>query len=406
MVVAPPDPGGLRGGGLRAGHCLAAGWLAPQVLRAGLTGMAGALAHTVTTVTGRPAGVLPPRPPSRTPAPPAPPPASSSRGSRDHPAAQHRRPVGRARPPSRPPSGPWRPGSTASASSTARGCSPTASSRPSGSSAATRRGVRRALRRQSGPAPSRHRGRRPPHARTAPPATGLHRRGAGGELGPQRGPAAALAARVHARACGAAAGTDVPPTARRSPAAGARRRVGPPHDRAPPRAALGGVMVDAGVDAAVVARAVAARPGRTIRDATVWLFLRATVTSSDAEAVVAADPLLGSCAMRLVAAPEWYGVDGRRAWPRSARVAESHDYSPARNRRRPPRSPDRMPTPSCGTGSSSPATPTGSPRGSAAGRARRGRVVLAGAAPGDARHGSPDSLGALRAACGTRRSQR
>jgi hypothetical protein len=60
MVVAPPDPAGPAEAGLRAGHCLAAGWLATQVLRAGLTGMEGALAHTVTTVTGRPAGVLPP----------------------------------------------------------------------------------------------------------------------------------------------------------------------------------------------------------------------------------------------------------------------------------------------------------------------------------------------------------
>jgi hypothetical protein len=90
-------------------------------------------------------------------------------------------------------------------------------------------------------------------------------------------------------------------------------------------AALGGVMVDAGVDAAVVARAVGlARqhdPG-----VTVWLFLRATVTYSDEEAVVATDPLLGSCAMRLVAAPEWYGVTDA-GLPAVRAVAESHDYS-------------------------------------------------------------------------------
>ena len=90
-------------------------------------------------------------------------------------------------------------------------------------------------------------------------------------------------------------------------------------------AALGGVMVDAGVEAAVVARAVElARqhdPG-----VTVWLFLRATVTSSDQEAVTATDPLLGSCAMRLVAAPEWYGVTGADLAAVRA-VAESHDYS-------------------------------------------------------------------------------
>jgi hypothetical protein len=58
MVVQPPDGGSPMEAGLWAGHCLAAGWLAPQVLGAGLIGMAGALAHTVSTVTGRPAGDL------------------------------------------------------------------------------------------------------------------------------------------------------------------------------------------------------------------------------------------------------------------------------------------------------------------------------------------------------------
>ena len=58
MLVRPPAGGTAREAGLWAGHCLAAGWLAPLVLRAGLTGMAGALAHTVATVTGRPAGGL------------------------------------------------------------------------------------------------------------------------------------------------------------------------------------------------------------------------------------------------------------------------------------------------------------------------------------------------------------
>ena len=90
-------------------------------------------------------------------------------------------------------------------------------------------------------------------------------------------------------------------------------------------ATLGGVMVDAGVDPTVVTRAVElARqqdPG-----VTVWLFLRATVTSSPEEAVAATDPLLGSCAMRLVAAPEWYGVTGADL-PAVRAVAESHDYS-------------------------------------------------------------------------------
>jgi hypothetical protein len=59
MLVAPPGATPRRQAELRAGHCLAAGWLAPRVLRAGLTGMEGALPHTVATVTGRPAGELP-----------------------------------------------------------------------------------------------------------------------------------------------------------------------------------------------------------------------------------------------------------------------------------------------------------------------------------------------------------
>ncbi|MFD2092961.1 LLM class flavin-dependent oxidoreductase [Blastococcus deserti] len=90
-------------------------------------------------------------------------------------------------------------------------------------------------------------------------------------------------------------------------------------------AALGGVLVDVGVDPGVVARAV--RLAREhAADATVWLFLRATPTSSEAEAATATDPLLGSCAMRIVAAPEWYGVSGKELDAVRA-VAESHDYA-------------------------------------------------------------------------------
>jgi alkanesulfonate monooxygenase SsuD/methylene tetrahydromethanopterin reductase-like flavin-dependent oxidoreductase (luciferase family) len=89
--------------------------------------------------------------------------------------------------------------------------------------------------------------------------------------------------------------------------------------------ALGGVLVDAGVDAGVVGRAV-----RLARehdpDAVVWLFLRATVTASDEEAVTATDPLLGSCAMRLAAAPDWYGVAHDELAAVRA-VADAHDYS-------------------------------------------------------------------------------
>ncbi|MFD2092962.1 hypothetical protein [Blastococcus deserti] len=69
MVVAPPVGGTAREAGLRAGHCLAAGWLAPRVLGAGLTGMPGALTHTVSTVIGRPAGGLPADPSGGAPVP-------------------------------------------------------------------------------------------------------------------------------------------------------------------------------------------------------------------------------------------------------------------------------------------------------------------------------------------------
>jgi alkanesulfonate monooxygenase SsuD/methylene tetrahydromethanopterin reductase-like flavin-dependent oxidoreductase (luciferase family) len=90
-------------------------------------------------------------------------------------------------------------------------------------------------------------------------------------------------------------------------------------------ASLGGVLVDVGVEAEVVARAVALAREQD-PDATVWLFLRATVTTSDEEAATATDPVLGSCAMRMAAAPGWYGVAGGELAAVRA-VAASHDYS-------------------------------------------------------------------------------
>lgn len=90
-------------------------------------------------------------------------------------------------------------------------------------------------------------------------------------------------------------------------------------------AALGGVLVDVGVEPDVVARAVGLARDHDA-DATVWLFLRATVTSSEEEAATATDPLLGSCAMRIVAAPDWYGVSDEELAAVRA-VADSHDYS-------------------------------------------------------------------------------
>lgn len=90
-------------------------------------------------------------------------------------------------------------------------------------------------------------------------------------------------------------------------------------------AALGGAMVDVGVDADVVARAVAlTREQRP--DARVWLFVRAAVTASEDAAAAAAEPTLGSCAMRLAAAPEWYGIAGGELEAVRA-LAGSHDYA-------------------------------------------------------------------------------
>ncbi|SHG70261.1 hypothetical protein SAMN05443575_2585 [Jatrophihabitans endophyticus] len=83
-----------------------------------------------------------------------------------------------------------------------------------------------------------------------------------------------------------------------------------------------GVLLDVGADPEVVAAAAA-----TARTATpavpCWLFLRAAVT---ADAPVAAAPLLGSCAHRLAAAPDWYRVpDPLR--DDVAALAAAHDYA-------------------------------------------------------------------------------
>ncbi|GIF63654.1 hypothetical protein Ais01nite_16890 [Asanoa ishikariensis] len=86
-------------------------------------------------------------------------------------------------------------------------------------------------------------------------------------------------------------------------------------------ALLGGVLVDAGADPAIVAKAVAlARSARP--DATVWMFVRAVVTD-DPDA--AAAPVLGSCAARLVRAPDWFDVPAELR-PAVAAVADAHDY--------------------------------------------------------------------------------
>ncbi|MDP5181218.1 hypothetical protein QOZ88_01070 [Blastococcus sp. BMG 814] len=55
MVVQPVEDGTVAEAALARGHCLAAGWLAPRALGAGLIGMPDALLPTLETVTGRPA---------------------------------------------------------------------------------------------------------------------------------------------------------------------------------------------------------------------------------------------------------------------------------------------------------------------------------------------------------------
>ncbi|HEU4331829.1 MAG TPA: hypothetical protein VFR40_11985 [Lapillicoccus sp.] len=87
---------------------------------------------------------------------------------------------------------------------------------------------------------------------------------------------------------------------------------------------LGGVLVDVGSDVDTVGRAVA-----LARDANphthVWLFVRALVVPDAAEAAAAAAPLVGSCAARMAAAPEWFGLDASQL-ALVRHVAARHDY--------------------------------------------------------------------------------
>jgi alkanesulfonate monooxygenase SsuD/methylene tetrahydromethanopterin reductase-like flavin-dependent oxidoreductase (luciferase family) len=87
---------------------------------------------------------------------------------------------------------------------------------------------------------------------------------------------------------------------------------------------LGGVLLDVGVEPAVIARAVGiARSQRP--QARCWLFVRAVVTDDEDEAVAAAAPILGSCAARITRSPEWYDVAPELV-ARVAAVASAHDY--------------------------------------------------------------------------------
>ncbi len=87
---------------------------------------------------------------------------------------------------------------------------------------------------------------------------------------------------------------------------------------------LAGVLIDAGADPMVVERAVSlAREAHPDTDC--WLFLRVVTTTTPQQAEAAADPVLGSCAARMVRAPDWFAVptDARAA---VARIAAAHDY--------------------------------------------------------------------------------
>lgn len=87
---------------------------------------------------------------------------------------------------------------------------------------------------------------------------------------------------------------------------------------------LPGVLIDTGANPAVVRKAVdVARAERP--DVEIWLFLRAVVTSTSQEAEAAAMPVLGSCAARLVAAPDWYDVPAAEL-DALRQVAAAHDY--------------------------------------------------------------------------------
>lgn len=90
-------------------------------------------------------------------------------------------------------------------------------------------------------------------------------------------------------------------------------------------AELGAVLVDVGVAPDVVARAVDLVRERH-ENCVVWLFVRAAVTGNEEEAAAAAEPTLGSCATRMAASPDWYGVAGAEL-AAVQELAGSHDYA-------------------------------------------------------------------------------
>ena len=87
---------------------------------------------------------------------------------------------------------------------------------------------------------------------------------------------------------------------------------------------LDAVMIDVGADLETLHKAVDV--ARQASPATkIWVFVRATLTDTDAAATAAALPLLGSCAARLLASPKWYGVPPEELAAVAA-VHAAHDY--------------------------------------------------------------------------------
>ena len=87
--------------------------------------------------------------------------------------------------------------------------------------------------------------------------------------------------------------------------------------------ALGGVLLDVGADLGTVRRAVTLARADNPKTH-VWLFVRALVADPE-KAASAAAPLLGSCAARMAAAPEWFGLDAAEL-SLVRLVAGRHDY--------------------------------------------------------------------------------
>ena len=98
-----------------------------------------------------------------------------------------------------------------------------------------------------------------------------------------------------------------------------------PRTLAATAARLPGVLIDVGTHPEAIARAVAsARAAR--EDVGCWLFVRAVTTATETQREAAVAPLLGSCAARLVAAPQWYGVPAAMHETLHG-LAATHDYT-------------------------------------------------------------------------------